>query len=94
MRQVLKLEGQLEIMNKLAKRNLKAYYRFPNRKLKTRNGISDLKTEDGTEISDDRQKAEVLNGFFSSVYTKNSLQDTPNNRIVTAIIELSSIKMN
>ena len=40
-------------------------------KSKTRSGIGDLKTNSGEWISDDHEKANELNTFFSSVFTKN-----------------------
>ena len=37
--------------------------------MKTRSGIGDLKNENGEWISDDHEKANELNSFFSSVFT-------------------------
>lgn len=79
---------------KLAKRNPKVFYRFVNAKTKTRNGISNLRKEDGTEITDDIEKVEVFNSFFNSVYTKENLQNIPNVRIEKKAKELSSIKID
>ena len=42
-------------------------------KLKVKTAISDLKNEDGGEITEDKKKAKAFNNFFSSVFT---LEDT------------------
>jgi len=62
---------------KQAKKNPKAFYRHVNRKLKSKIGISDLKTDQATVISEDQQKADAFNSFFSSVYTVEDLQNVP-----------------
>ena len=45
--------------------------------MKTRSGIGDLKNENGEWISDDHEKANELNSFFSSVFTKNENDNMP-----------------
>ena len=68
---------------KLVKRNLKAFYRYANGKLKTRVEVADLRSEHGSTITNDSEKAEMFNKFFSSVYTKEDLQCLPD--VVTNI---------
>ena len=45
-------------------------------KLKTRAGIANLETEDGTACTD-KEKAEALNKFFFSVFTKENTDFVP-----------------
>jgi hypothetical protein len=52
-----------------------------------------LRAEDGTQIIDDSEKAEVFSSFFSSLYIKQNLQNILNNRIEKAIEELSTIEV-
>ena len=52
---------------KRAKRNPKAFYKYVDCKLKTRTGIPDLKTEDGSAVNDE-VKADMFNKFFSSLF--------------------------
>ena len=51
--------------------NPKSFWKFVKSKSKTRSGIRDLKNNSGEWISDDHEKANELNTFFSSVFTKN-----------------------
>jgi hypothetical protein len=54
------------------KKNPKKFWKYANSKRKTKSGISELKTntENGVKITEnDRDKAEVLAEFFSSVFT-------------------------
>ena len=46
-------------------------------KTKTRSGIGDLKNDSGEWISDDHEKANELNSFFSSVFTKHENDNMP-----------------
>ena len=54
-----------------AKENPKSFWKFVKSKTKTRSVIGDLKNENGEWISDDHEKANELNSFFSLVFTKN-----------------------
>ena len=60
-----------------AKKNPKVFYRHVNGKLKTRSGVTDLVSEDGRQITSDREKADLFNQYFSSVYTLENIQDIP-----------------
>ena len=55
-------------LEKEAKSNPKAVFSYANRRTKTRSGIADLQTEEGTAVTD-LEKSEALNDFFSSVFT-------------------------
>ena len=50
-------------------KNPKAFYKYASSKTKVRQGISDLEKPDGTLTTSDKEKAETLNSFFSSVFT-------------------------
>ena len=52
-----------------SKENHNVFWKFVNSKLKTRNGIADLKKDDGSKTTTDEEKAELLNSFFESVFT-------------------------
>ena len=56
-----------------AKSNPKRFWQYLRRILKTRTGIADLLKSPGDEsetlTTNDQEKAEVLSGFFSSVFT-------------------------
>ena len=46
-------------------------------KTKVKQGISDLKRDDGTTAHTDEEKAEELNAFFASVFTNEDTTDVP-----------------
>ena len=51
--------------------NNKSFWKYVNSKRKTRDGIGDLKKDDDTLVTDNIDKADVLNNFFSSVFVKS-----------------------
>ena len=54
-----------------AKTNNKSLWKYVNSKRKTRDGIGNLKTgTDNLLATKDRDKAEVLNNFFGSVFVR------------------------
>jgi hypothetical protein len=57
---------------KRARTNPKAFYSFVHSKLRTRSTISDLRLENGVEVTSESEKADTFNQFFSSVYTQET----------------------
>ena len=60
-----------------AKRNPKSFWSYVKAKTSTRSGIGDLKRDDGTIASTDKEKAQVLNDFFQSVFTEEPYGELP-----------------
>jgi len=51
---------------------------YVNSKTKSQVRIADLIQDDGTEVTDNEEKAELFNKFFSSVFTREDLTHIPN----------------
>jgi len=51
-----------------AKANPKAFYQYVNSKTKSQTRIAELKSDDGHVLTTNRDKAELFNRFFSSVF--------------------------
>ena len=61
-----------------AKKNpFEAFFNYARSKMKTRTGVSDLEYPDGRMAHTDVGKGELLNTFFSDVFTKEDLVTTP-----------------
>ncbi|KAK3777007.1 hypothetical protein RRG08_008862 [Elysia crispata] len=60
-----------------AKRNPKSFWSYVKAKTSTRSGIGDLKRDDGTIASTDKEKVQVLNDFFQSVFTEEPDGELP-----------------
>ena len=60
-----------------AKDNPKSFWAYINSKLKTKSGIAELEQPDGSLASKDIDKAEVLNNFFSGVFTREDINTLP-----------------
>ena len=54
---------------KCAKTNPKAFYRYANSKVKSQTRFPDMKCDDGTEVTGNKDKLELFNKFFGSMYT-------------------------
>ena len=55
----------------------KVFWSYIKSKSKTRDKICDLMQEDGELTSNNKEKAEVLNKFFSSVFTRENTDNVP-----------------
>jgi hypothetical protein len=72
----LQKEFEKDLINKL-KKDPKSFWKYANSKLKTRSKISKLLKSDGTYTETPEEQAQVLNDFFSSVFTKEDLVNIP-----------------
>lgn len=73
-------QAKREYEKKLAKgckANAKLFWKYVQSKTKSFSGISPLTKGDGSTAETDEGKAEVLNSFFSSVFTKEDLSNVP-----------------
>ncbi len=59
------------------KKNPKAFWKYAQSKTKSRSGINDLEKGDGGLTQSDEEKADVLNTFFTSVFTQEDLTNIP-----------------
>ena len=62
----MKRSRELSVINKS---NLGSFYRFVNKKLTCKSGVGPLQLDSITIITDDEEKANLLNNYFSSVFT-------------------------
>ena len=60
--------------------------------MKTREGIADLVDGCGSRVSSDSQKAEILNNFFCSVFTKENMENVPECKKKQCHTSLSSVE--
>ena len=60
-----------------AKNNPKRFFKYVASKTKTRECISHLKKRDNSLTSSDKEKAEVLNEYFCSVFTREPTENIP-----------------
>jgi len=58
-------------------RNKKPFFAYVKRKTRTQQGVGPLRGGDGRTVTDDTEMAEVLNGFFSSVFTREDVTGIP-----------------
>ena len=57
--------------------NPKSFWKYVRSKTKVKQGISDLERQDGSFAHTDGEKAEELNKFFASVFTREDVSDVP-----------------
>ncbi|GAB0204661.1 mitochondrial enolase superfamily member 1 [Grus japonensis] len=75
--QVRKAKALIEIsLARDAKDNKKSFYRYVSDKRRTRENVGPLRNETGDLVTQDMEKAEVLNDFFASVFTGKCLSHT------------------
>ena len=76
--------------------NLRPFYSYVNRHTKSRTTIGPLKSNDEL-VTDDTGMTNILNTFFSSVFTREDLSNIPsptNKPCTDPILELSCTKEN
>ncbi|GAB0204961.1 mitochondrial enolase superfamily member 1 [Grus japonensis] len=75
--QVRKVKALIELnLARDVKDNKKSFYRYVSDKRRTRENVSPLQNETGDLVTQDMEKAEVLNNFFASVFTGKCLSHT------------------
>jgi len=60
------------------KQNPKEFCRYCKSKLKGKSRLGDLQTMDSRLANDDKEKAKLLNDYFTSVFTHEKLENIPN----------------
>ena len=71
-----KIAKEADIAKKV-KTNPKSFFSYVNSQIKTREDISNLRREDGSLTTNDQEKSEVLNNFFSSVFVSEGDDPLP-----------------
>ena len=61
-----------------SKQNPKVFWKYVNSKRKCKENISALKGKDGKIYTENSDKTTILNDFFSSVFTKEDMENVPN----------------
>ncbi|GAB0205961.1 mitochondrial enolase superfamily member 1 [Grus japonensis] len=75
--QVRKAKALMEIsLARDVKDNKKSFYRYVSDKRRMRENVGPLRNETGDLVTQDMEKAEVLNNFFASVFTGKCLSHT------------------
>ena len=72
-----KKKYQSDIATKV-KTNPKVFWRYINSKRKNKDDIAPLSTDDINFETNDKNKADMLNNFFTSVFTNEDLNNIPN----------------
>ncbi|GAB0210106.1 mitochondrial enolase superfamily member 1 [Grus japonensis] len=75
--QVRKVKALIELnLARDTKGNKKSFYRYVSDKRRTMENVGPLRNETGDLVTQDMEKAEVLNDFFASVFTGKCLSHT------------------
>ncbi|KGL96755.1 hypothetical protein N301_11125, partial [Charadrius vociferus] len=75
--QVRQAKAQLELnLSRDIKTNKKSFYKYVSKKRKTREAVGPLQKETEELVTRDRDRAEVLNDFFASVFTGKDCSHT------------------
>ena len=78
-------------ITKEIKNNNKLFWRYVNSQRTSKSAIPDLKRKDGSLTADDREKAELLNEQFTSVYTEEDLLNIPDVEPLPILTNLTDI---
>ena len=76
------------------KSNPKAFWRYINSRLKVHSTIGDLQCPDGSTVHLDKDKAEIPNQFFTSVFTHKKLSVIPSFTLDHAVPSLHTVKIS
>ena len=90
--QVLTRKLRREFEENLArniKTNPKAFWRYSNTRLKTKSKLDDLRDETGLTVNDDSGKAQLLNAFFSSIFTNENTVQIPEPQPSSQVLDSS-----
>ena len=69
---------QLKMSCKDTKSSEKAFFSYVSSKRQTKDIVAQLHNGDGKMITEDKEKAEVLNSYFSSVFSHKTDYELPN----------------
>ena len=73
----MKINKETKIAKNI-KQNPKAFYQYVASKTTKREGIAELEDNNGELTNIDKEKCEILNNFFASVFTKENDDELPN----------------
>ncbi|WAR05168.1 hypothetical protein MAR_020537, partial [Mya arenaria] len=77
-----------------AKSEPKQFWRYVKSKTKSRSNISNLKRENGEFVRNDKEKVDLLNEFFTTVFTKENIDTIPDIEDKDVNSELSSLTVS
>ena len=89
----LRPKHEANLVSNIAK-NPKSFWRYVNTSLKTRPDIDAIKRIDGSLASSDQEKADLLNSYFSSIFTREDLSNIPNFEVNEDIPLLDNISIS
>ena len=73
------------------KQNPKAFWKYINSRLKICPTINDLQCSDGSTAHTDQDKVDVLNKYFTSVFTQENLPTIPSFTLGTSVPLLETV---
>ena len=89
----LRHKHEANLVSNIAK-NPKSFWCYVNTSLKTRPDIDAIKCIDGSLASSDQEKADLLNSYFSSVFTRKDLSNISNFEVNEDIPLLDNISIS
>ena len=73
---------------------IQAFWKYINSRLKVRPTIDDLQCPDGSTAHTDKDKAEALNNFFTSIFIQENLSSIPSFTLDTTVPLLQSVTVS
>ena len=86
----LRKEFEKDVAKRI-KKDPKQFWNYSRSRMKTRSGVGELLDERGRKAEDDKAKAQLLNDFFSSVFTRENMISIPEPARIFEGTELVSI---